>query len=139
MRRLRDNPELMDTAIEELLRFDSPVQTDGRTAVEDVAFGEGVVRSGQRVLLLLGAANHDPDQFSEPDDLDLGREENSHIAFGRGMHHCLGAPLARVEGRIAFRGLLDRFADIQLAVEKPQFKDHVVLRGLESLPVTLRR
>ena len=139
LRRLRDNPELMDTAIEELLRFDSPVQTDGRTAVEDVAFGEGVVRSGQRVLLLLGAANHDPDQFSEPDKLDLGREENSHIAFGRGMHHCLGAPLAHVEGRIAFQGLLDRFADIQLAVEKPRFKDHVVLRGLESLPVTLRR
>ncbi len=137
--RLRDDPSLMESAIEELLRFDSPVQTDARTALEDVELDGVTVREGQRVLLLIGAANHDPSHFPDPGHLDIGRDDRSHIAFGRGIHHCLGAPLARVEATIAFEGLLERFDHIQLASPKPVFKDHVVLRGMRELHVDLRR
>ena len=135
---LRQKPDLMPDAIEELLRYDAPVQTDIRTALEDVELGGKVIRQGQGVLLLLGSANRDPEVYHEPDCLDLTRHETSHIAFGRGIHHCLGAPLARLEGRIAFEMLLERFDDLQLLTDTPQFKDHVVLRGLEALPTRAR-
>lgn len=135
---LRQRPELMPFAIEELLRYDAPVQTDIRTALEDVELGGKPIRAGQGVLLLIGSANRDPEVYSEPDRLDLTRCETSHIAFGRGIHHCLGAPLARLEGRIAFTMLLERFEDMHLLTDRPQFKDHVVLRGLETLPTGAR-
>ena len=96
------------------------------------------VRKGERVLLLIGAANHDGEQFTNPEQLDISRDERSHIAFGRGIHHCLGAPLARIEATIAFEGLLERFSDIELAAT-PQFKDHVVIRGIRELHVGVRR
>jgi pimeloyl-[acyl-carrier protein] synthase len=137
LRRLRDNPDLMESAVEELLRFDSPVQTDGRTATADVQFDGMTVRKGERVLLLIGAANHDGEQFTNPEQLDISRDERSHIAFGRGIHHCLGAPLARIEATIAFEGLLERFSDIELAAT-PRFKDHVVLRGMRELHVAVQ-
>jgi len=114
------------------------VQTDGRTATADVEFEGMTVRKGERVLLLIGAANHDGDQFTNPEQLDISRDERSHIAFGRGIHHCLGAPLARIEATIAFEGLLERFSDIKLAAT-PQFKDHVVLRGMRELHVGVHR
>ncbi|HBJ31210.1 MAG TPA: cytochrome P450 [Dehalococcoidia bacterium] len=135
---LRDNPDLMDAAIEELLRFDSPVQLDRRIALEDVEIGGQKIRKGQSILLLIGAANHDPDEFDDPSRLDFARTGQSHISFGRGIHHCLGAPLARLEAKIAFRKILERFSDIQFD-RPPVFKDHIVLRGLESLPVRVRR
>jgi len=138
LQRLRRNPKMIESAIEELLRFDSPVQLDARTALEEVEIGGKRVRKGQQVVLLIGAANRDPEVFADPDRLELGRQAQSHISFGRGIHHCLGAPLARMEGQIAFRKLLERFSDIRLD-GSPQFRDHVVLRGLRSLPVSVER
>ena len=132
--RLRQDPSLMDSAIEELLRFDSPVQIDSRTALADQVIGGKPIMRGQQVLLLIGAANRDPDAFPDPDVLDLSRTARSHMSFGRGIHHCLGAPLARMEGQVAFGKLLERFPHMRLA-GKPRFRDRVVLRGLQSLPV----
>ncbi len=132
---LRHHPDWLPAAIEELLRYDAPVQTDGRTALEDMEFDGRPIHKGQGVVLLIGAANHDPVVFSHPDELDIRRGETSNISFGRGIHHCLGAPLARLEGRIAFEALLDRFGELQLLTERPAFKDHIVLRGLRELPI----
>lgn len=134
LRMLREQPDLLPAAIEELLRYDAPVQTDIRTALEDMELGGKHIRKGQGVLMLIGSANRDPEVFTDPDRLDIARNETSHIAFGRGIHHCIGAPLARLEGRVAFEMLLERFEDIHLLTDRPQFKDHVVLRGLAALP-----
>ncbi len=138
MRMLREQPDLIPAAIEELLRYDAPVQTDIRTALEDMELEGKRIQKGQGILLLIGSANRDPEVFTDPDRLDLTRQEASHIAFGRGIHHCIGAPLARLEGRIAFEMLLERFEDIHLLTNRPQFKDHVVLRGLAELPTGAR-
>jgi cytochrome P450 len=89
------------------------------------------------VILLVGAANRDPRQFPHPDRLDLTRGDKSHVGFGRGIHHCLGAPLARLEAQVAFPRLLERFPELRLADPTPAFKDHIVLRGLRRLPVTV--
>ena len=132
LRRLRDEPELLNSAVDELLRYDSPVQLDGRFVNEDVEIGGKRIRKGQRVICLIGAANRDPEVFSDPNSLDIGRQEKSHVSFGRGIHHCLGAPLAVLEGRIAFAGLVERFSDIEL-ISEPEYQDQVVLRGVEEL------
>jgi len=132
---LRENPDLMDTAVEELLRYDTPVQVDARTVLEDVDLGGRHIAKGQGLILLLGAANHDPEVFSAPEQLDLTRRETTNLSFGRGLHHCLGALLARAEARLAFAGLLERFSDMRLLTEHPPFKDNVVLRGLRALPI----
>ena len=132
---LRDDPSLMPAAINELLRFDSPVQSDFRAAVEDCEVHGVPIRRGENIILLLGAANHDPAAFDEPGRLDVRRREGNHIAFGRGIHHCLGAFLARLEGRIAFEMLLERFPTIRLVTDRPVFRSGIVLRGLESLPL----
>jgi cytochrome P450 len=135
MQTLRDHPSLMSSAVEELLRYDSPVQTDARTAMEDHELDGRPIRKGQGVVILIGAANHDPQAFPDPERLDITRNKNSHISFGRGIHHCLGAALARMEGRMAFEALLDRFGEMHLRTVQPAFKDHIVLRGLRTLPV----
>ena len=132
LRRLQDDPSLMDSAIDEMLRYDSPVQLDGRMVKEDVEIRGKRIKAGQRAICLIGAANRDPSVFTEPQKLDIGRRERSHISFGRGIHHCLGAPLAVLEGKIAFEGLLDRFSSIRL-LEEPRYRDQVVLRGVEEL------
>ena len=132
LRRLRDDPGLLEPAVDELLRYDSPVQLDGRVVREDLEMGGKRLRAGQKAIALLGAANRDPAAFDNPDALDIGRREKSHLSFGRGIHHCLGASLALLEARIAFRGLLDRFPSIQLAAE-PRYRDGIVLRGVGSL------
>ena len=132
LRRLRDEPDLMESAVHEVLRYDSPVQMDGRIAREDVEFGGKRIRKGQRIIGLIGAANRDPEAFPQPDQLDIGRQQTSHIAFGRGIHHCLGSSLALLEGRIAFASLLRRFASIQLARE-PEPGEPLVLRGVREL------
>ena len=134
----REDPDLLDSAIDELLRYDSPVQLDGRTLVEDVEMGGKRLRAGQQVVTVIGAANRDPAAFSDPDRLDIGRQEKSHISFGRGIHYCLGAPLAMLEGRIAFASLLERFASIRLAAE-PRQRKQVVLRGVENLLIEVER
>ena len=130
--RLRDDPGLLNGAIDELLRFDSPVQLDSRIALEPVELGGKRIAPGQRVICLLGAANRDPKAFPDGDRLDVGRSAASHVAFGRGIHYCIGAPLARLEGRVAFEALLPRLGRLQLA-EEPRYRDQVTLRGLESL------
>ena len=132
LRRLRTEPCLLEPAVDELLRYDSPVQLDGRVVREDLEMGGKRLRAGQKVIALLGAANRDPAAFENPEALDIGREEKSHLSFGRGIHYCLGASLALLEARVAFRGLLDRFPSIRLA-DEPRYRDGIVLRGVESL------
>lgn len=138
LRRLKEEPALMESAIDELLRYDSPVQLDGRTIMEEQEIGGRKLRAGQRVVGVIGAANRDPAAFSNPDGLDIGRREKSHISFGRGIHYCLGAPLAELEGRTAIAGILERFSAMRLAQE-PSQRRQVVLRGVESLLVDVER
>ena len=134
--RLRDQPALDKTAIEELLRYDSPVQFSMRICMDDMEFGGVELPKGSTVLCIIGAANRDPDVFADPDRLDLGRTENRHLAFGGGAHFCLGAPLARLEGRIAITSLVRSFPGLALAGD-PVVRDTFTLRGLSELPVTL--
>ena len=136
--RLRDAPELMESAVDEMLRYDSPVQFNGRVVREDLEMGGKRLRAGQRVIALLGAANRDPAAFENPDTLDIERKEKSHLSFGRGIHYCLGASLALLEARIAFRCLLDRFVSIRMAAE-PRHRDGFVLRGVQSLWIEVER
>jgi pimeloyl-[acyl-carrier protein] synthase len=132
---LRSSPGLIPAAVEELVRYDGPVQVDGRTALEDVEIDGRLLRKGQGIVLLIGSANRDPEVFSQPDRLDLTRQGPSHLGFGRGIHHCLGAPLARLESRIVFETLLERFTELRLLAADPPFRDNVVLRGLATLPI----
>jgi pimeloyl-[acyl-carrier protein] synthase len=133
---LRADPTLAGSAVEELLRYDSPVQFTSRHALADLDIGGVRVRAGQTVVAVLGAANRDPAQFPDPDRLDLARAPNRHIAFGGGIHFCLGAPLARMEARIAIPALLARLPGLALGPRPPARRDTVTLRGLASLPVT---
>ena len=132
LRRLREDRALLDTAVDELLRYDSPVQLDGRAAREDVEIGGKRIRAGDVVISILGAANRDPEAFDDPEALDVGRSGNSHLSFGRGVHYCLGGPLAIMEARAALAGLLDRYASMRLAME-PESRKGVALRGVERL------
>ena len=133
--RLREDPGLIPSAVEELLRFDSPVQATFRRALADCEVNGFELRKRDNLVVLVGSANRDPDAFADPDRLDVGRGEAAHLSFGRGIHHCLGAPLARLEGRIVLEMLLDRFPRIGLRDESPRFRNGIVLRGLRSLPV----
>ena len=133
--RLRGDRSLLPSAVEELLRYDGPVQGVVRFAAADAEAGGRRIEAGSTLLLLVGAANRDPEQFPGPDALDIGREPNRHLGFGRGVHFCLGAPLARLEAEIAFGRLLDRFGELRLAGEGPRRSGTLVLRGLSSLPL----
>jgi cytochrome P450 len=134
--RLRDDPSLDRHAVEELLRFDSPVQLTQRITLDDYEVGGAAIPAGQNLIPLLGAANRDPDEFADPDRLDLGRENAArHLAFGGGHHFCLGAALARLEGEVALGALVRRFPRLELAGE-PVRKTTFTLRGLEHLPVS---
>ena len=135
LQRLRNDPSLIPGAVDELLRFDSPVQVDLRVALADCDVNGVAVRRRENIVLLLGAANRDPAVFEEPDRLDVGRDARAHLSFGRGIHHCLGAPLALLEGRIVLETLLERFSKISLVTERLRFRNNIVLRGLETLPV----
>jgi cytochrome P450 len=134
-RRLQDDPALLPGAIEELLRYDGPVQRTGRMAACDAEIGGVPIPAGSLVLGLLGAANRDPAQFAEPDRLDLGRDEPRHLGFGSGIHYCLGASLARLEAQVAIGTLVRRFPALTLAAECPAWRPSSTLRGLEALPV----
>jgi pimeloyl-[acyl-carrier protein] synthase len=133
--RLRADMTRLPTAIEELLRYDGPVQATVRVATEDVELGGQRVEAGSLLLVGIGAANHDPAVFDDPERLDVGRDPNPHLAFGFGPHFCLGAPLARLEGAIALRALVERFPDLRCEVDAPAYRPNPVLRGLVSLPV----
>ena len=132
---LRERPELIPSAVEELLRYDPPVQLDMRVALRDMELGGLAVSEGTMITLLIGSANHDPERFTEPDRLDITRSGQANISFGRGIHHCLGAPLARLEGRIALEVLLERFPRLAFGTRPPKYRPSIVLRGLEHLDV----
>ena len=133
--RLRVDQSLRRPAVEELLRYDSPVQLAVRTAYEDLTFGGRRIEAGSTVLALLGAANRDPARFRDPDTLDVGRADGGPISFGSGIHFCLGAALARIEGQIVLDRLLDRFTTVELVGGPPTHRDSLTLRGLVDLRV----
>ena len=138
--RLRQDPSLLPAAVEELLRFTNPVNhANDRFTTEDVPVGDVVIPAGEWVLPAISSANRDPAQFPDPERLDLGRDTGGHVAFGHGIHHCLGAPLARMEAEVALGALLARFPGISLAVppEELRWRPVSLMNGLESLPVRL--
>jgi len=136
--RLREEPALIPAAVEELLRYDSPVQMTARTATEDVEADGTLIRQGTPVIVAIGGANRDPAVFDQPDRLRIDRPDASrHLSFSFGIHHCLGAALARLEGRIALEELTSRYPGLELA-GTPVRRPLLVLRGFESVPVRLR-
>lgn len=134
--KLKGEPGVVETAVEELLRYDSPVQLTSRMVLEDMSYKGVEFARGSSIAFLLGAANRDPEQFSDPVTLDITRKFNRHIAFGGGIHYCLGGPLARLEGEIAFTTLARRMPNLKLAADTVVYGDNLTLRGLEALPVT---
>jgi cytochrome P450 len=136
MAMLRSDPTLMPRAIEEMVRFDSPAQAVFRTAKEDVEIGGTLVEKGSGIFLMLGSANRDAAKFENPDVFDITREENDHVGFGEGIHYCLGAPLARLEGGIAFDMMLNRFPHLRFDGQpKLDYKTSFFIRSLKSLPM----
>ena len=138
--RLRNDPGSMSRAIEEFLRYDAPVpHSTFRFTVEPVSIAGTTIPKGAQVIICLAAANRDDDKFADPDSLDIDRQVSRHLAFGHGVHHCLGAPLARMEGRVALTSLLGRFPQLTLAIPAEDLRwghgDGLVLRGLSELPV----
>ncbi|MBO0778330.1 MAG: cytochrome P450 [Ktedonobacteraceae bacterium] len=134
---LRSDPTLLPAAIEELLRYDGPVQTTRRIAREPMEIGGKHIAAGQALIACLGAANHDPERFVKPDQLDVRRTASRHLAFGHGSHFCLGAPLARLEIEIALASLLERFPALCLATTEPQWRPTIIFRVLKELPVVI--
>jgi pimeloyl-[acyl-carrier protein] synthase len=134
--RLRDHPEILPDAVEELLRYDSPVQMTRRLAAEDLRFGGQQIRRGDDVRILIGAANRDPEAFPDPDRLDLSRRGAPHRAFGLGIHFCVGAMLGRTEGALAIAPLLRRFPGLRLDEGPLSWRESVGFRALTGLPVS---
>lgn len=135
MQKLRDQPALVASAVEEIMRYDNPVQIAYRSAAEDVQLGDKLIHKGDLVNMVLAAANRDPEHYSEPDRFDITRDEGRHLGLGLGIHFCIGAPLLRLEGEIAFTTILRRFPELQLATESFDWQEHPIFRGLKSLPV----
>jgi pimeloyl-[acyl-carrier protein] synthase len=132
---LNSDHSLIPSAVEEMLRYEPPVQHTARIAVEDVILGGKQIRKGQSVIAVMAAGNRDPERFPDPDLLDIERKDNRHLAFGWAAHFCFGAPLARMEGQIAFSALLRRFSEISLTNEPLKWRENLGLRGLRALPV----
>jgi cytochrome P450 len=137
-RRLQADPALIESAVDEMLRYEGSVQMTSRIVDHDLEFRGQRFEEGQVVLLLLGAANRDPAQFPEPDRFDVARRPNRHLAFGQGIHYCLGAPLAVAEAQVCFQTLLRRLPEPEAAFEAPDWGQSFILRGLKSLPVRSR-
>jgi cytochrome P450 len=133
--RLRTDPGLINHAVEELLRFDGPIKVLNRWVVADTEVGGRTIRTGERVHLVLGGANRDPDKFAHPDEVDLARQPNQHVAFGRGIHACIGAQLARLETRVAVGRIVERLPGLALA-ETPEWRDILASRSMYRLMVT---
>jgi cytochrome P450 len=135
--RLRQEPGLIRSAVEEVLRYDPPVHADGRLALEDIELPSGTVKQWDQPVILLPAANRDPSYFANADCFDIARTDNRHLSFGFGIHHCLGAPLARAEAQVALGYLARSFSAIELVDDPPPYKDNLVLRGVSALEVRL--
>ena len=136
---LRARPELAPAAIHELLRYDSPVQLSSRIPSEDMVFGGQTIPAGSLVFLAIGAANRDPARFADPDRLDLERPDNRHLAFSGGIHYCLGAALALVEGEAAISAVVQRLGHMALATDTIEWQREIIFRGPRSLPVSFAR
>jgi cytochrome P450 len=136
LERLKADMSLIPSAVEELLRYESPSQHTARLAPEDIVLGGKQIRKRQAVIAVMGAANRDPERFPDPDRLDLGREDNRHVAFAWASHFCFGAPLARIEGQTAFAQILTRMPNLALKPEPITWRENLGLRGVISLPVT---
>lgn len=137
---LKEQPELIHTAIEEVLRYNDPVEfSTSRWAGEDLDFKGQSIRKGDLVIVVLNSANHDPDQFKDPEIFDITRQKSKHLAFGKGIHACLGAPLARLEGEIAINSLLKRFPNMKLNIDRNdlQWRAGMIVRGVKELPLSL--
>ena len=137
LERLRADPSLLPTAVEELLRFDGPVQATVRVALEDIEIDDHLIPEGALVLVNLGAANRDPEVFEDPDRLDVGRDPNPHVSFGFATHFCMGAPMARLEAQVAVGALIARFPKLVLADDAPEYRPNPILRGLKKLELSL--
>jgi cytochrome P450 len=137
LERMRDDPSVLRTGMEEITRYVTPVQLTGRTALDDIECGGETIKKGEFMMVLFGSANRDPEVFKDPESFDVGRQENPHIGFGFGIHHCLGASLARLEGQIAIPTLLRKVKSIELTNERLEYRDNIILRGLNALPVRL--
>jgi pimeloyl-[acyl-carrier protein] synthase len=135
MARLRSDTQIMPAAVEELLRYESPSQHTARLAPNDVVLGGKQIHKRDAVIAVMAAGNRDPERFPDPDRLDFDREDNRHLSFGWAAHFCFGAPLARIEGQIAFATLLARFPTLELTGEKLAWRENLGLRGLKSLPL----
>lgn len=136
--KLRANPELMPSAVEEILRYESPAHAVMRIAAEDFSLRGKEIRKGEKIFLMLAAANRDPEQFDEPERFDITRDPNRHLSFGYGLHFCIGAQLARVEGGVAMRRLLERFPSIALDTDELEWDLSLVLRGVHALPLAVK-
>jgi hypothetical protein len=139
LEQLRGRPEIIGSAVEELLRFESPVQHTARIAPADMQLGGKTIQKGSRVVAVLAAANRDPNRFPDPDRLDLLRSDNRHLAFGWSAHFCFGAPLARMEGQIAFNKLLHRLSRPELLDNRWDWRGNAGLRGLTMLNISFDR
>jgi cytochrome P450 len=138
LQHLRDEPTLIPSAVEELLRYESPSQHTARIARTDIELGGTAIRERDAVIAVMGAANRDPERFPDPDRLDLGRTENRHLAFAWASHFCFGARLARLEGQIVLTSLLQRLPELGLASQKVEWRPNLGLRGLVALPVEFK-
>lgn len=136
LEKLRADASLIPTAIEELLRYESPIQYTSRLAPGDIVLGGKTIRERQAVIAVMGAANRDPERFPEPDRLDICRQDNRHLAFAWAAHFCFGAPLARLEGDVAFETMLRRMPNLRLEPGPPRWQANLGFRGLTTLPVT---
>ena len=137
LQRLRDNPALINPAVEEFLRYDGPSNAITRVVSADHEIGGKLLRSGDRVFAMVNAANRDPRRFDDPQGLDIARQPNRHLTFGFGLHFCLGAPLARLEAQLCFAGLIRRFGKIERAAGETEWIDSLSMRGLSRLPIQL--
>ncbi|HTY17490.1 MAG TPA: cytochrome P450 [Myxococcota bacterium] len=138
LERLRREPKRIPGAVEELLRYDSPVQLTSRIVLEEGELRGRKIRRGEQLVLLLGAGNRDPARFADPERLDIAREDVHPLSFGHGIHYCLGAQLARLEAQIAFEGLIERFPDLRFGAGSIAWGDNTILRGPTSLPLAVR-
>lgn len=136
LEKLREDPALAKTGVEEVLRFDPPVQMTARIALEDIEIRNEILTKGQQAIVLLASANRDPEQFEDPDRFDIARKPNPHVSFSVGIHFCLGAHLARLEGQIALSNIVRRLRGMTLDPGSLVYKENIVLRGLASLPVS---
>lgn len=135
--RVREDPSLIRGAVEEVLRFDPPVHMMGRLPIEDIELSCGTIPAMSELVMLPAASSRDAAQFSAPDEFDVTRADNRHLGFGFGIHHCLGAPLARLEAQVALGTLARRFSSVELITDPPPYKDNITLRGVAALEVKL--